>query len=893
MSEPNRPSPMMQQYEQAKAACGDAILLFRMGDFYELFRDDAKVAAEKLGLTLTSRDKGSNPIPMAGFPHHQLDGYLAKLIKLGFRVAVCEQVEDPAAAKGLVRREVTRVVSPGTVTDHELLDPRSANFLMAVAEDNRGRKPRTEPQPGSPNPKRRFGVSWIDVSTGSFYAGEVPYGQLADLITRLAPAEILLAESSTFAIPETGIECAITRQADWACSFKHAEENLKRHLGVASMDGFGFQDDTHLSLCAAGSIFNYLRENQPAVLDFIDQLQRYCTGSSMEIDQATWRSLEITRTIRSGTRDGSLFGVLDRTVTSMGSRQLAEWLSAPLTSLDEISYRHDAVAEFVDQPILRKEIRGFLKATCDIQRLLSRIASGRATPRDLSAVGSTLSAIPDLQTKLSTGTSQFLRDSFSAIDSCSDLCDLLATTLEEECPIHTRDGGYVRTGCNEQLDEFRSLARGGKEWIARYQQRISEELGIPTLKVGFNNVFGYYIEVTHQHRDKLPEGFIRKQTLKNAERFITPELKEYEEKVLTADQQAFDAEYRIFCELRDAVSAKLRTLKSNAQVISQLDVIAGLAEQAATNRYCRPKMTDDSTLEINDGRHPVLDITQPLGSFVPNSTRFDDDYGTIHLITGPNMAGKSTYIRQTALIVLLAHIGSFVPATAATIGLTDRLFARVGASDELSRGQSTFMVEMSETARILNTATPRSLVILDEIGRGTSTYDGVSLAWAIVEYLHDRIGCRALFATHYHELTKLEETLARVRNYNVVVREWNDTIVFLHRIAAGAADRSYGIHVARIAGVPGWVNRRAGKILQQLEGARDSRPAVGQVAKQTNEIQLTLFDSPPHPLIEKIKRLDTNHVTPMSALELLQQWQSELHETDSPQAMANSPTKPE
>ncbi len=864
---------MMQQYEQAKAACGDAILLFRMGDFYELFQDDATIASAKLGLTLTSRDKGANPVPMAGFPHHQLDTYLSRLIKSGFRVAICEQVEDPATAKGLVRREVTRVVSPGTVTDHELLDPREANFLMAIVADRRRQ---------SGHPESMVGVAWIDVSTGLFQAGETSLSRLGDLVERLAPAEILVAETFDLTLPPGACEFPLTRQPDWASSFKHAEDNVRRHFGVATLDGFGFGEDVHLPVCAAGSILTYLRENQSAVLDFIDQLKPYRSGTAMEIDQATWRSLEITRTIRSGEREGSLFGVIDRTVTSMGSRQLGDWLQAPLLERAGIERRLDAVDELVRKADLRSDIRNFLRATCDVQRLLSRIASGRATPRDLSAIGTSLAMLPALKKRLENVESRLLRDCYDGIELCTDLQVLLENTLERECPLNARDGGFIRTGCDLELDEFRSLARGGKEWIARYQERISRETGIAGLKVGYNNVFGYYIEVTHLHRDKLPAGYIRKQTLKNAERFITPELKEYEEKVLSADQRALDAELRIFADLRDAVAEKITSLKGNAGVIASLDAFSALAELAATCRYCRPQITEDPTLQVVNGRHPVLDITRPLGSFVPNSTSFDEENGMIHLVTGPNMAGKSTYIRQAALIVLLAHIGSFVPADSATIGLTDRLFARVGASDELSRGQSTFMVEMSETARILNTATPRSLVVLDEIGRGTSTYDGVSLAWAIVEYLHDRIGCRTLFATHYHELTRLEEDLPRVANYNVSVREWNDTIVFLHKIVRGAADRSYGIHVARLAGVPGQVNRRAEQILQQLEGTHSSAVTtnVQKGSAATSHIQLTLFDSPPHPLLEKIRRLDTDHVTPMGALELLQRWRTELEEPE-------------
>ncbi len=867
---------MMQQYEQAKAACGDAILLFRMGDFYELFHDDARLASQRLGLTLTSRDKGANPIPMAGFPHHQLDGYLARLIQQGFRVAVCEQVEDPATARGLVRREVTRVVSPGTITDHELLDPRESNFLLAIVES---RECRLSNKANSAEPAT-LGLAWIDISTGAFQACQTTPAAFEDLLARLSPSEVLLTENSSFEPPQSNRAPLVTRQAEWASSEKHALDLLTRHFGIASLDGLGFEPDCRLAIRAAGAILQYLTENQPAVLDFVDHLTPFLQETTMGIDEATWRSLEITRTIRHNRREGSLFDVIDRTVTSMGSRQLGEWLSRPLTCLDSIDQRLDAVEELTGHSDTRAAVRKSLKNIHDVQRLLARVATGRSTPRDLSSIARTLAELPGLRKLVGALASCLAVQMHADLDLCEPLRERLESTLRDDCPLSAREGGFVVAGCNRELDELRELARGGKQWIARYQTKIAADTGISTLKVGFNKVFGYYVEVTHQHRDKLPDHFIRKQTLKNAERFITPELKEYEERVVSAEQGAVELEYRIFCELRDAVSVMLPRLKGNARVVAQLDALAAMAELAVAERYIRPRMVADPVTHIEEGRHPVLDVTQPLGSFVPNSTSLDEESGVIHLITGPNMAGKSTYIRQAALIVLMAHAGSFVPAKSSTIGITDRLFARVGASDELSRGQSTFMVEMTETARILNTATPRSLVILDEIGRGTSTYDGVSLAWAIVEYLHDRVGCRTLFATHYHELTQLAETLPRLANFNVAVKEWNDEIVFLHKITPGAADRSYGIHVARLAGVPGWVNRRASTILEQLEGKRPSRPELRSAARGGGEIQLTLFDAPPHPLIEKIRRLDTNHVTPMHALELLQRWRDELDDGD-------------
>ncbi len=861
-------SPMMRQYDDAKTACGDALLLFRMGDFYELFYEDAKQAARVLGLALTSRDKGENAVPMAGFPHHQLDAYMAKLIRQGIRVAVCEQVEDASMAKGLVKREVTRVVSPGTVTDQELLDPKESNFLMSICVGSAQRTKTTKPL---------FGISWIDLSTGAFFATSVLENGVIDFLARLNPSEILLADDNEYQPPATENKTIITRRPSWTFAAKHSMDTLVRHFQMSTLAGFGFDETDTPAIRAAGSILEYVRENQSSSLQYVDRLQPFVHGTAMEIDQATWRSLEITRTIRNNAREGSLFDIVDRTNSSMGSRMLAAWLRQPLTSQTEIERRQDAVEELMDAAQLRCDIRSFLKRVFDIQRLLARISSGRATPRDLSYICRSLVALPSLKAKIAGLTSKALSQLEADLDLCAELRSRLESALESECPLAVKEGGFIRSGFNQQLDEFRELASGGKQWIANYQATISSQTGIPSLKVGYNKVFGYYIEVTNVHRDKVPAEFVRKQTLKNAERFITPELKEYEEKILSADQESKNLEYEIFCGLREQVRAHLPRLKLNAEIVANLDVLAGLAELASAQNYTRPQIVQDSILSIEDGRHAVLDVTEPLGSFVPNHTFLNEESGMIHVITGPNMAGKSTYIRQAALIVLLSHIGSFVPARVATIGITDQLFARVGASDELSRGQSTFMVEMTETARILNTATSRSLVILDEIGRGTSTYDGVSLAWAIVEYLHERVGCRTMFATHYHELTKLEETFVGVKNYNVQVKEWNDQIVFLHKIAPGGADKSYGIHVAKLAGIPGWVNRRAEKILARLETNKTDGAQLSSAAKRaSSEIQLTLFGPTTHPLIDKIKGIDTDQVTPMDALEMIHRWKTEL-----------------
>lgn len=867
---------MMQQYEDAKAACGDALLLFRMGDFYELFHDDARTSAKVLGLTLTSRDKGENPIPMAGFPHHQLDGYLAKLIRAGFRVAVCEQVEDPKQAKGLVKREVTRLVTPGTVTDDALLDPHESNFLAAIAPPASAR--------GKGNLEPEVGVAWADISTGRFFAAVFPASRLVDQLARISPSECLLSQDDEQLPAHAMSQFMVTTRPAWAFGMDSAQKTLEKHFEVARLDGFGFTNADYPAIRAAGALLEYLIETQKASLEHIDRLVPYRTGTVLELDEATRRSLEITRTIRDGHREGSLLSVLDRTVTSMGSRLLGDYLSNPLTDRIQIENRLDAVEEFLGDQPLRKEISDCLRGVYDVERLIAKVTTGRANPRDLCFIGKTLGKLPPIKQKLVDRHSELIRELHDSLDLCPEIETELRAALQEPCPLHAREGGFIKDGFCNELDQLRELAVGGKQWIANYQQRITEETGIQSLKVGFNRVFGYYLEVTNLHRDKVPADFIRKQTLKNAERYITPELKEYEEKVLSADDRAKELEYDHFMRLRDDVRTCSGRLQSTANVLAQLDGLIALAELASQRSYCRPRMVDEPELRILDGRHPVLDITEPDGTFVPNDATASADEGMILLITGPNMAGKSTYIRQVALITLMAQMGSFVPAREATIGVADRVFARVGASDELTRGQSTFMVEMTETARILNTATNRSLVILDEIGRGTSTYDGVSLAWAIVEHVHDQVGCRTFFATHYHELTDLEGSLSGVRNYNVSVKEWDDNVVFLHKIVAGAADKSYGIHVARLAGVPREVNDRAKQVLAQLESehlGEDGRPKIANTIKERpkGDIQLTLFGPAEHPLLDKIRELDLDHLTPLDSMQLIRRWQLELEDS--------------
>jgi len=900
-------SPMMQQYHQAKEAAGDAMLLFRMGDFYELFYDDAKQASRLLGITLTSRDKanakqGRDATPMAGFPHHQLDQYLAKIIRAGRRAAVCEQVEDPKQAKGLVRREVTRVVSAGTVTDDALLDPSASNYLAAVTFAS-----------GAASEEPRVGLAWIDVSTGQFSAASVAADRLADELTRIAATECLVAEEDKHRLPgELSERMAITVRPAWAFGLPAATEALTKQFGTRSLEGFGLDAGKPRQapgIAAAGAVLDYLQETQRASLAHVGSLAPVEPDDGLQIDAATWRSLELTHTLREGRREGSLLGVMDRTTTAMGARLLSDWLRRPLTCVTTIDARLDAVGELVDQTALAGTLRESLRSVYDLQRLLARVTTGRASPRDLSCVARTLAHLPKIKAKLTGRASDRLSQVEGRIDLCGDIRARLDAALDDECPLASREGGFIRAGFSAELDECRELMAGGKKWMAQYQADQMEQTGIPSIKVGFNKVFGYYLEVTHAHRDKAPPNFIRKQTLKNAERYITPELKEYEEKVLTAQERAVRMEYDLFVELRDLVAAAGNRLLATAAALAELDVLAGLAELARSRNYTRPTVVDQPTLDITAGRHPVLDILEPEGTFIPNdvacSAQADcgmrnaesgeaenssADHAAIPhppsailLITGPNMAGKSTYIRQTALLALMAQVGSFVPAERATIGVADRLFARVGASDELSRGQSTFMVEMTETARILNTATSRSLVILDEIGRGTSTYDGLSLAWAIVEHLHNTIGCRALFATHYHELTDLAadspDGLPGVANRNVAVEEHAGKVVFLHRIIEGAADKSYGIHVAELAGVPRSVNERAADILADLEakGEGGTRKVERSAAiRRGDSMQLTLFETVDHPLLEELRQLDPNHLTPLEALQKLTTWREQL-----------------
>ncbi len=858
-------TPMMRQYLQAKARYPGMILLFRMGDFYEMFNEDAQVAARILGLTLTSRSKGDKAIPMAGVPHHSVHTYVKRLIQAGHKVAICDQVQDPREAKGLVERDVTRIMTPGTVTEDSLLESRDHNYLAALlcAEG-------------------KAGLSWVDLSTGEFHAADLDPATLADELARLNPSETLIAESHAQAQDplverlRRETRAMITARPDWAFGRAAAEKLLLEHFQVRSLAGFGC-DGLGPALCAAGATLQYLQETQKISLGHIRRLTRIGDGDRVVLDRSTCASLELVRTLREGERHGTLLWLLDRTQTPMGARMLKDWILNPLRAIEAIVARQDGVEEFFKDRALRQELRARLHEVYDVERLTARTATGRANARDLLALRRSLEPLPALKERLAAARTARLREIGARLDPVEEARALIAAAIHPEPPVTLKEGGLIRDGYAAELDELRSIQRDGKSWIARFQAQETDRTGIPSLKVGYNQVFGYYIEITHTHQERIPPDYVRKQTLKNAERYITPELKEYEAKVLTASERACDIEYDLFVRTREGVAAHTARLQESARLLAELDALASLADAAADYRYVRPQMTEGRELIIRDGRHPVLERTTSE-PFVPNDTELDDK-ALMMVITGPNMAGKSTYIRQAALIALMAHIGAFVPAASARVGLVDRIFTRVGAADELSRGQSTFMVEMVETANILNNATPRSLIILDEVGRGTSTFDGVSIAWAVAEHIVQRCGSRTLFATHYHELAELASLFDSIRNRNVAVREWQDEIIFLRRIVEGATDKSYGIHVARLAGVPREVVERAKVILANLENASlDARdqprlaatPGRRRSRREREEgIQLFLFSTESDLVADQLRRLDPAALTPLDALNKL------------------------
>ena len=877
-------TPLMKQYREMKHQYLDAILLFRMGDFYEMFDQDALTASKILEITLTARNKSKGiETPLCGFPYHAADGYIAKLIRRGFKVAVCEQVEDPKLAKGIMKREVIRVVTPGTVLDANLLDAKDNNYLACLSPSKDG-----------------YGLASLDISTGDFFMAEVEgtdnLAELDTLLSRFTPREIILPKGYQADVKLIGLlrrfTQAINTYDDWTFDRATALRTLLDHFKTASLDGFGC-NGMKTGVSAAGAALRYIEETQKTSLSNIRQVKPFLARAYMVLDSTCQRNLELVKNSYDGSVKGTLLAVLDDTVTSMGGRKLREWLLNPLMDVREIELRLDAVGEFKENHQLRADLRTALRSIYDLERLISRVSLGAANARDLVALKQSFATLPRIKGLLSKCVSRLINDMTAEWDDLLDAFQIIDNAIFDDPPHTLREGRLIKKGFSQELDELRAISSEGKGWIAGIERQERERTGINSLKVSYNRVFGYYIEVTKANLANVPQDFIRKQTLANAERFVTPELKEYEDKVLGAEEKMLDLECRLFQQVREALSAETVRIQDMARRVALLDCLASLADAAAKNNYTRPAILDTDMLRIMEGRHPVIEQLAVEERFIPNDTLLDCDENQLVILTGPNMAGKSTYMRQVALIALMAQMGGFVPAKEAQIGLVDRVFTRVGASDFLSRGQSTFMVEMNETANILNNATDRSLIILDEIGRGTSTFDGISIAWAVAEYIHTKLRSRTLFATHYHELTELALTMDRVKNYTVAIKEWNDQIIFLRRVVEGGADKSYGIQVARLAGLPSAVIQRAKEVLANLEQAEFnelgepvtvSRRKRGTVAKgkkeelimsenngekNGSELQLGLFASEAGLLFKEISDLNLDAMTPLDAMNKL------------------------
>lgn len=852
-------TPIRKQYLEIKSKYPDAILFFRLGDFYETFDEDAKTAAEVLDIVLTSRNvaKGDR-VPMAGIPHHAAEGYIAKLVEHGYHVAICEQIGD-GPVKGLFPREVVRVITPGTVLEPEFLRGDRNNYLVSLIQDG-----------------EKLGLAYADISTGEFSTGQFTSGDvkslLADELARLAPAEVLVPEEYSLEELWSG---NVSKLEAWRFEQERAGEKLKEHFGAATLDGFGLAEDP-LAVRAAGALVDYLDQSQQTALSLLTSLSRYSLSDFMVLDAETRRNLELTVTMRGETRRGSLFNVLDETLTPMGRRMMLQWLNEPLLSVERIEKRLDQVELFFEQGLWRHEIRAALKAFGDIERLANRVAAGLARPQDLVALRENLGRLPDFISKLEAGTGTTIFDeTLRNMDPCDEVYQQLVHAIESEPPATLGTIGLIRPGFSDELDEVVDSSEHARQWIADLEKVERERTGIKSLKVGFNKVFGYYIEVTKANTDRVPEEYIRKQTLVNAERYITPEMKDYETKVLSAEDAIRELETEIFHEICRTIAEDTGRLVRTARAMARVDTIAALAEVAAVKGFIRPELVPENRLEIAESRHPVVEEQLIGRRFVPNDVILEEGE-RIRIITGPNMSGKSTYLRQVALIVLMAQMGSFVPARTASIGLVDRIFTRIGAQDEIFAGQSTFMVEMVETANILHNASQRSLLILDEIGRGTSTYDGVSIAWAVVEYIHNhpRLRSRTFFATHYHELTSLSGMLPGVRNYNVAVSEEGGEVVFLHKITPGGADKSYGIHVAELAGLPRPVINRAQEILAQFEMEAESPQGKSSGSTQ----QLRLFPER-NPLVDELKDIDLDALSPLEALNRLYEWKQRFAPT--------------
>lgn len=852
-------SPMMQQYFEIKKEYPDAILFFRLGDFYEMFFDDALTASRELELTLTGRDCGlSERAPMCGVPYHAVETYLDRLIEKGYKVAICEQMEDPALAKGLVQRDVIRVVTPGTVIESGMLDERSNNFLLSVCFSG-----------------EKAGLAFADVSTGEFFVHQVEDAgrTLADEVTRISPVEIIASDLIRLREYVNRDDLSMSERPGTTFQYQNASETLCKHFHLQDLSPLGLTDEYRLAAQAAGALMRYLDETQKNALEHITELRIYQGGDTMLLDRNTRRNLELTESLRSRTKKGSLLWLMDKTSTAMGGRLLRSWIEQPLVNREEILRRLDAVEEFTSQHVLTMTLSEELQGVYDVERLLSKVSYKSLNARDCLSLCASLKKVPGIRNLLSGAQSQGVQAVYALLDPLEDLTGLLERAIHPDAPPVISEGGIIRDGYSAILDEYRSAATNGKQWIVDLEAKERETTGIKNLRIQYNRVFGYYIEVTKSYYDMVPMRYQRRQTLANSERYITPELREIEQKIVGAQEQSVRLELQLFTEIREKIAGEIVRIQHTAQGLKTLDALLSLAKVAVGNHYVRPEITQDGSLEIVEGRHPVVEQTMQEGGFVPNDAVMDQDQARMLIITGPNMAGKSTYMRQVALITLMAHLGSFVPAKSAKIPIVDRIFTRVGASDDLASGQSTFMVEMSETAYILRNATRHSLIILDEIGRGTSTFDGLAIAWAVVEYLCDpaRVGAKTLFATHYHELSELEGHVEGVQNYCISVKEHGEDVIFLRKIVRGGADKSFGIHVARLAGVPHPVLVRAHEIQARLEVSDVNKIGQNILEEGTareNE-QVSLFDVGKTEIINELQNLDVMALTPIDAMNKL------------------------
>lgn len=849
---------MMKQYLEIKEQHQSYVLFFRLGDFYEMFFDDAVEVSRFLDLTLTARGQKENRIPMCGIPYHAAEGYIARLIKGGYRIAVCEQVENPSEAKGIVRREVVKYYTPGTILSDHILEGKASNYIAAIAKLKQG-----------------YGLAFADLSTGEFMSTQFEReSELLSEIVRKSPAEIVYSSKD---VPPAGLSEWVEKERhllspfdDWVFSLQESEQKLKDQYGLHSLDGLGFKD-APVAVAAAGGLLGYLRQMHGDRLGHLKVVQPYVTTETMILDLSTQKNLELLTSL-SGHPKGTLLAVIDQTLTSAGGRLLKKWMLHPLRNLEQLNKRHEAVQEWFDQDAARQQMQGALANIQDLERLIGRINSGIGNGRDLLALSRSLKQIPEIKGLVEQGQSALCQTLANQLSPLLSVQNKIDQAIVDEPPVSVREGGFIRSGYHPDLDELHHLKNDGKAWLKTLQEQEIKRTGIKSLKVKYNKVFGYYIEITKSNLQDVPENYIRKQTLVNAERFITPELKEKEALILGADDRISQMEFQLFEQLVQDIVQETSAIQANAEALAILDVVQSFAQVSKSNQYIRPQMEQSTRLILKNGRHPVVEQLLVKERFVPNDTHMSTDQNQVMMITGPNMAGKSTYIRQVALIAYMAQIGLFVPAEEAVIGLVDRIFTRVGAADELARGQSTFMLEMNETSNILHNATEKSLVILDEVGRGTSTFDGVSIAWAIVEYVHNVLGAKTIFATHYHELTHLASELERVGNFNVACQESKDNVVFLHKIVSGGTDKSYGIHVAKLAGLPSSVIQRAKQILKGLESPQLDLPLVDSYA-QPLALEETLPEEGPYgDIIEELKELNVSELTPVQALMLLDQW---------------------